>query len=544
MSGLAADNGQPPRRGAPPRAAIGLVADQATLDLLNDAAARRGIACAFALGGIDEALAGLHPDETADCVIIDLEPTPDAIDDIAVLVTGLPHYAELIVLGRFSEPQALELMQAGASLCLSKPLSESAINRIFGGLPARAPLRRPAPEPQPVAAPNPPAEPMQRIRRDDTLPAPFATPPAPAVEPAPPPSIRNDWRPEPEPAQPAWQPQPERAPPPIWQPPEEAPAALERPPALPPRQPERRYELAEPLPAARAAAAPVETLTQSPQTFNPAEPPPSFGQPPARTALAKGRVVSVVGCRGGVGASTIAVGLAWLLAEDMGRNTALLDLDPFFGSIALALNLDPGDALQQALERPSRVDAVFLDRAMRKVGQNLYVLCSEQSLDRSTRMDGNGATVLIRSLSGRYERVVVDLPRGEPETMTRALSLSDEILLVTDLSLAGARDAMRLMMLVRSATSYARVRIVGGGARDAGKSPILSPSEFRRAVGAPVEIAIPYDGETASDAARSGRAMPKVFPRSSASKALRNLAQSLESHEQPEQKRRLLWWKR
>ena len=101
-----------------------------------------------------------------------------------------------------------------------------------------------------------------------------------------------------------------------------------------------------------------------------------------------------------------------------------------------------------------------------------------------------------------------------------------------------------LYQLARTASAYSRLRIVGGGGRDAGKSPILSPSEFRRAVGAAIDITIAHDTETASDAARSGRALPKVFPRSPASKALRNLAHSLEAHEQREAKRKLLFWKR
>ena len=502
MSGLATDNGQPPRRGAPPRAVIGVVADEETRDALVAAASQRDIPFAFEIGGIDMALAGLHPDETADCVIVDLDGAPDAVDDIAVLVTGLPHYAELIVLGIFTPDQSLELMQAGAHLCLPKPLSESALNRILGGIPAAAP-RRPVPEPVIASPPQ---------RQQATY---YPPQPAPAPEPAPEPAIARRA--------------PERQPPPEprYEP---MPAPFTPPPA-------REAPVSEAYVQVPPAASP-------PVAFNPAEAPPSYGAPPPRPEATKSRVITVIGCRGGVGASTVAVGLAWLLAEDMEHSTALLDLDPFFGSIALALNLDPGDALQQALERPSRIDSVFLNRAVRKVGEHLYVLCSEQSLDRPTKRDPSGPAALIRSLTSRYERVVVDLPRAAPETMTPVFALSDEILLVTDLSLAGARDATRLMVLVRNATSYARVRIVGGGARDAGKSPILSPSEFRRAVGTAVEITIAHDGETASDAARSGRALPKVFPRSPASKALRNLAQSLGSGNQREQKRRLLWWKR
>ncbi|HMO86273.1 MAG TPA: hypothetical protein PKC18_15270, partial [Lacipirellulaceae bacterium] len=69
---------------------IGVVGDEATRAALARAAVQRNIPHAFEIGDIELALAAIDPDETADCVVIDLEATPDAVDDIAVLATGLP----------------------------------------------------------------------------------------------------------------------------------------------------------------------------------------------------------------------------------------------------------------------------------------------------------------------------------------------------------------------------------------------------------------------------------------------------------------------
>jgi pilus assembly protein CpaE len=273
------------------------------------------------------------------------------------------------------------------------------------------------------------------------------------------------------------------------------------------------------------------------------EPPPSYREPPTAPARRSGRVIVLLGCRGGVGTTSIAVSLAWLLSEENSLSTMLLDLDAHFGSVALALNLDPGEGLQQALERPNRVDSVFVDRAVRKVGQKLYVLSSERALDSPLHSDPTAAASLIKTLSQRHDRVVVDLPRQDPEAMQRVLSLADEIVLVTDLSLPGARDAVRLMGLVRKATSYARVRLIGGGGRDNGKNSALTPSEFRKASGIAFEIAMAHDPDAASEAARTGKPIAKVAPRSAVSKTLRALAQSLEPAEQRERKSRLLFWK-
>src|SRR3546814_3700897 len=73
---------------------------------------------------------------------------------------------------------------------------------------------------------------------------------------------------------------------------------------------------------------------------------------------------AVIGARGGVGASSIATSLAWLLAEKENRSTALLDLDVHFGTGAMAFDLEPGRGLADALENPSRIDGLFIERAM------------------------------------------------------------------------------------------------------------------------------------------------------------------------------------
>src|SRR3546814_4425886 len=65
---------------------------------------------------------------------------------------------------------------------------------------------------------------------------------------------------------------------------------------------------------------------------------------------------AVIGTRGGVGASSIATSLAWLLSDKQKRPTALLDLDVHFGTNALAMDLEPGRGLTDATENPSRID--------------------------------------------------------------------------------------------------------------------------------------------------------------------------------------------
>ena len=93
-------------------------------------------------------------------------------------------------------------------------------------------------------------------------------------------------------------------------------------------------------------------------------------------------MAAVIGVRGGVGASTLATSLAWMMGEKAQRSTALLDLDVHFGTGALALDLEPGRGLTDAIENPSRIDGLFIERAMVRANERLSVLSAEAPINQ------------------------------------------------------------------------------------------------------------------------------------------------------------------
>ena len=127
-------------------------------------------------------------------------------------------------------------------------------------------------------------------------------------------------------------------------------------------------------------------------------------------ALQGGRVVTITGVRGGVGASTIAVNLAWHLGKRANRHTVLLDADLYRGSCALLLNAKSGSGLRTALETPQRIDELFIERSAQVVTERLHVLSGEENLLEQVKYEPGAAGRLIETLRRRYNFVVVDAP--------------------------------------------------------------------------------------------------------------------------------------
>ena len=162
----------------------------------------------------------------------------------------------------------------------------------------------------------------------------------------------------------------------------------------------------------------------------------------------KGRVVGMVGARGGVGVTTLAINAAFIMAEKLSRRTALLDMDIYTGNIALALDIEPTRGLREALDDPERVDETFLQNAMAKFGKSLHVLATEEAFDDTVRLTDDKVLMLADTIRANFDMAIMDLPRHFVMREPALFSRFDDIVIVSELTLQSLRDANRLMKLM------------------------------------------------------------------------------------------------
>ncbi len=234
---------------------------------------------------------------------------------------------------------------------------------------------------------------------------------------------------------------------------------------------------------------------------------------------------AVIGTRGGVGASTIATSLAWLFSADDKRSTALLDLDIHFGTGALALDLEPGRGLTDAIENPSRIDGLFIERAMIRANDNLALLSAEAPINSPLMTDGAAFVQLEEEFRQAFEMTVVDLPRNMLINFPQLLADVNVVVLVTEYTLASARDSIRILSWLKSNASHAQVIVVANKAQ-AGVAEI-SKADFEASIECSVNITIPYDLKAASNAAKLGQTFSEANRSSKAGIALREIADSV-----------------
>jgi pilus assembly protein CpaE len=233
-----------------------------------------------------------------------------------------------------------------------------------------------------------------------------------------------------------------------------------------------------------------------------------------------GRMVSVVGSRGGVGATTVAVNLAWLLAHESGQKVALIDLDLRFGTVALSLDLEPTHGLREVLESPDRIDSLFVSSAMARESETLFVLSAEESLVDRLNIEAVAFDALITDLRANFDWIVVDAPRSASIPVERVLAQSDKTVLVSDLSLAGMRDAVRLVGWAKSHAARTEVTVVVNKAGAHGKAEVPR-SDFEHGLETKISQILPYDPKTAGAASNAGRPIVVTAKNSPLAKAMR-----------------------
>ena len=249
-----------------------------------------------------------------------------------------------------------------------------------------------------------------------------------------------------------------------------------------------------------------------------------FSAPDAKPV---GRIIAVVGAKGGVGASTIAHNIAWAIARDLSLDAVVADLDLAFGTAGLDYNQDPPQGVADAVFSPDRIDTAFIDRLLSKCTDHLSLLAAPATLDRVYDFTAEAFEPVFDALRATVPCVVLDVPHIWTGWTKRVLIGADDILIVAAPDLANLRNAKNMVDLLRGARPNDRRPLYCLNQVGIPKRPEIKPADFAKALEDDPIAVIPFEPPVFGTASNNGQMIAEVAAGHKTAEMFRTIAQVL-----------------
>jgi len=254
------------------------------------------------------------------------------------------------------------------------------------------------------------------------------------------------------------------------------------------------------------ARRPVSTLTEAP--------------PPA--SLKIGKRVAVFGAKGGVGKTSLAVGLALALKEQSQESVVLFDADFLFGDANIHLDLATDRSILDLVPHIDALDSSLIDQVTAKHRTGVHLLARPPRPEQAEIVSADHVRAVMGILATMYEYTVVDTQPSYDERMLAVLDLADVYVLVLVPDLGPLRNTRHFLDVARS-LGYPEDRMCFVLNRADSLSG-LTPDDIKSVLGTRRVLELPSAGLALSKAINSGTPLVAEQPRLPFSRAVSTVA--------------------
>jgi pilus assembly protein CpaE len=259
-----------------------------------------------------------------------------------------------------------------------------------------------------------------------------------------------------------------------------------------------------------------------------------FSAPDAKPV---GRIIAVVGAKGGVGASTIAHNIGFSIARDLMLDAVVTDLDLAFGTAGLDFNQDPPQGIAEAVFSPDRIDNAFIDRLLSKCTDHLSLLAAPATLDRVYDFGADAFDAIFDSLRATVPCVVVDVPHQWTGWTKQTLISADDILIVAAPDLANLRNTKNLYDFLKAARPNDQRPLYCLNQVGVPKRPEIKAADFAKALEDNPIATIPFEPQLFGAAANNGQMIAEMAANHRTAATFRSMAQKLAGRVEPPKQR-------
>ena len=212
-----------------------------------------------------------------------------------------------------------------------------------------------------------------------------------------------------------------------------------------------------------------------------------------------GKMFAIVGAKGGVGSTTVAVNLATSMTLVAKEPALLIDLHHAYGDAAVFLGVDPRFSVVDALENIDRLDETYLRGLISPTPSGADLLGSSHRL-AGAAFEVRRLRRLLDVATSMYRFVVLDCPRAESSVL-EAIDAASQIVVVANQELTTLRTATRIVSNFRQRCGPDRVKIAM--TRFDPKAD-LDQADIEKVLGGAVHYRFPNDYQTSVGAITRG----------------------------------------
>ena len=256
-------------------------------------------------------------------------------------------------------------------------------------------------------------------------------------------------------------------------------------------------------------------------------------------SIKPGHIINVIGAKGGVGTTTVAVNLATSLAEKKGvKSVALVDMNMLFGEVPLFLEIKPKHDLSEITKQVSRLDNTFLMNALSKSSAGVYVLPSPRHFDHHDTLDPKVMDRILELMSRMFDFVIIDGGHPLNPMFLKLLAASDTVLLTSVLTLPCLSNIDKLLRSLIN-LGYPVDKLIKVVMNRYLKTSEISLQDAENGISKKIFWTIPNDYRTTLTAINQGKALSQIAKNATITKSFKDLADCIAAGELKTEKK---WW--
>lgn len=257
----------------------------------------------------------------------------------------------------------------------------------------------------------------------------------------------------------------------------------------------------------------------------------SSGQSPA-SAGKMGHVIAIHPLAGGVGATTLAVNLAWELATSGGKeapSVCLLDLDLQTGSVSTYLDLARTEKVYELLSNTAVIDRDFFHNTLQTFNEKLRVMTAASDMLPLDLISPEDVERVLNLARANFDFVVIDMPRTVVQWTETVLTTADSYFAMLELDMRSAQNALRLIRALKAEElPVTKLRYVMNRApKFTDLSGKARAKRMAESLDITIEVSLPDGGTQVTQANDHGLPLADFAAKNPLLKEVRKLAQTL-----------------